>query len=43
MVELQIRTVSTLYVMSDYPAPYIGGEPQILKFAPPPDAVTMNQ
>jgi hypothetical protein len=41
MVELQIRTVATLYVMSDYPAAYVGGEPQVHKIPPPVGAVVL--
>ena len=41
LVKLQIQTVGTLYEMSDYPAPFIGGEPQIERMTPPDDAVTL--
>jgi hypothetical protein len=41
IVELQIRTICILFVMSDYQAPLIGGEPQIQKIAPPAGAVTL--
>jgi hypothetical protein len=39
LVELQIRTIGTLYQMSDYPAPYIGGEPQVITLPRPPGSV----
>jgi len=39
LVELQIRTIATLYKMSDYPAPYVGGEPQVMTIPPPPGAI----
>jgi hypothetical protein len=41
LVRLQIRTVGTLYEISDYRAPFIGGEPQIERITPPDDAVTL--
>lgn len=41
LVKLQIRTVGTLYEISDYRAPFIGGEPQIERITPPDDAVTL--
>jgi hypothetical protein len=39
LVDLQIRTIGTLYQMSDYPAPYIGGEPQVVTIQRPPSAI----
>ena len=41
IVELQIRTIGTLYGMSDYPAPFIGGDPQLHTIAPPPGAARL--
>lgn len=41
IVELQIRTIGTLYGMSNYPAPSIGGDPQVHTIAPPPGAVRL--
>jgi hypothetical protein len=41
IVELQIRTIGTLYGISGYPAPFIGGDPQILKIAPPSGAARL--
>jgi hypothetical protein len=42
IVELQIRTIGTLYGMSDYDAPFIGGDPQIVTIPPPPGAVRLT-
>jgi hypothetical protein len=42
IVELQIRTVGTLYRMSDYDAPFIGGDPQIETIPPPTGAVRLT-
>jgi hypothetical protein len=36
-VELQLRTIGACFHLSDYPAPYIGGEPQIEQLAAPQD------
>lgn len=41
IVELQIRTIGTLYGMSDYDAPFIGGDPQLHTIAPPPGAARL--
>ncbi len=41
IIELQIRTIGTLYGMSDYPAPFIGGDPQLQTIAPPPGAARL--
>jgi hypothetical protein len=41
LVALQIRTVGTLYGMSDYRAPFIGGEPQIERITPPDGALPL--
>jgi hypothetical protein len=41
IVELQIRTIGTLYGMSDYAAPFIGGPPQIETIPPPTGAVRL--
>lgn len=35
LVRLEIRTIGTLYEISDYPAPYVGGDPQIEMITPP--------
>lgn len=40
-VGLEIRAICTMFVSSDYSAPYIGGEVQIEKFEPPPNAVAL--
>jgi hypothetical protein len=41
VVDLQIRTIGTLFGMSNYPAPLVGGEPQIEKISPPAGAMPM--
>ena len=41
IVKLQIRTIGTLYGMSDYDAPFIGGDPQLHTIAPPPGAARL--
>jgi hypothetical protein len=41
IVELSIRAVGTLYRCSDYPVPYVGGDVQVEKLAPPPNAVEL--
>ena len=41
IVKLQICTIGTLYGMSDYDAPLIGGEPQLETIAPPPGAARL--
>jgi hypothetical protein len=41
LVKLQIRTVGTLYEISDYQAPFIGGKPQIESITPPSGTVTL--
>lgn len=41
IVDLEIRTLGSLYRMSDYEAPYIGGEVQIIKILPPINAITL--
>lgn len=41
IVELQIRTIGTLYGMSDYHAPFIGGDPQLRTIEPPPGAARL--
>jgi hypothetical protein len=41
IVELQIRTIGLLYGMSNYAAPSIGGDTQIIKIAPPPGVVSL--
>lgn len=38
-MELEVRTIGTLFVSSDYAAPYIGGPVQIEAIDPPPNAV----
>ena len=37
--ELELRAMDAMFKNSDYPAPYIGGEPQIQLIAPPRNAV----
>jgi len=39
LIDLQIRTIGTLYQLSDYPAPYIGAAPQIVTIPRPLRAV----
>ena len=41
IVDLEIRAIGTMFACSDYPAPYIGGKPQIVRIPPPPDAVAL--
>jgi hypothetical protein len=41
IVEIQIRTIGTLYGMSDYHAPLIGGDPQLYTIAPPRGAARL--
>jgi hypothetical protein len=41
VVDLQIRTVGALFGMSNYAAPFVGGQPQIEKIPPPPGAVPL--
>ena len=39
LVELQLRTIGTLFKMSDYPAPYIAGDVQMKQLAAPLDCI----
>lgn len=41
IVDAEFRFIGAMYRSSDYPAPYIGGEPLILTIPTPPDAVTV--
>ncbi|MFJ3419610.1 hypothetical protein ACIPN8_25050 [Streptomyces sp. NPDC086082] len=40
-VRLELETISALYMSSDYPSPYIGGEIQIVKIPAPSEAITL--
>jgi len=40
VIELELRTMDVLFRISDYPAPYIGGEPQVRLISPPANALT---
>ena len=42
LVELQIRAIGTLYEVSDYRAPFIGGDPQIYPISTPTGAVILE-
>ena len=41
VVDLQIRTIGTLFGMSTYHAPLVGGLPQIMKISPPVSAAPL--
>jgi hypothetical protein len=41
IVDLEIRAIGAMFTCSDYPAPYIGGKPQIVRIPPPPNAVAL--
>jgi len=41
IIDLEIRTIGTLYRVSDYPAPLVGGEPQIAEIVPPTEATPL--
>jgi hypothetical protein len=41
IVELQVLTIGRLYGMSNYHAPFIGGDPQLQIIAPPPGATSL--
>jgi hypothetical protein len=40
-VKLELETINTLFMSSDYPSPYIGGAIQIEKIPRPPDAIVL--
>jgi hypothetical protein len=39
LVELQLQIIGTIFQISDYSAPFIGGAVQVEKIFPPPDAI----
>ncbi len=41
LVDLQLRAIGTLFQISDYLAPYIGGDIQMERLSAPPDCVTL--
>jgi hypothetical protein len=38
-VELELRAMDAMFRSSNYPAPYIGGEPQVQLIPPPANAI----
>lgn len=42
LVELQMRAIGTLFTISDYPAPYIGGDIQIEQLPAPPGSTALG-
>jgi hypothetical protein len=40
-MELEVRTIGTLLLSSDYAAPFTGGPVQIEAIEPPPNAVNL--
>lgn len=41
LVDLQLRTIGTLFQISNYPAPYIGGDVQVERLPAPPDCIPL--
>jgi hypothetical protein len=41
IVDLQFRAIGTLFRLSNYPAPFIGGDLQLEQIPAPPDSVTL--
>jgi hypothetical protein len=41
VTELEFRAMDVMFRVSDYPAPYIGGEPQVHLIPPPPNVVAL--
>jgi hypothetical protein len=42
LLELKLRAIATMFLISDHPAPYVGGAPQSIKIAPPAGAIQIS-